>query len=143
VQAAAPMTAGAFGSTLPLVIDSSAWHRQRRPEVAADWETAAEQDLLVSCPAAALEILIACRDEKQFAAIDRTLSSLRQAPVTASVCKTALTATRELGARRRLPLADYLIAAAAAERGFGVLHADKHFDLLATVLPFESVRLPE
>jgi len=28
-----------------------------------------------------------------------------------------------------------------AERGFGVLHADKHFDLLATVLEFESVSL--
>ena len=47
------------------------------------------------------------------------------------------------GARRRLPVSDYLIAAAAAERGFGVLHVDSHFDLLATVLEFESVRLPE
>jgi hypothetical protein len=26
-------------------------------------------------------------------------------------------------------------------RGFGVLHEDRHFDLLATVLGFESVRL--
>jgi hypothetical protein len=43
--------------------------------------------------------------------------------------------------RRRLPAADYLIAASAAGRGFGVLHEDRHFDLLATVLGFESVRL--
>ena len=66
-----------------------------------------------------------------------------QAPVTDTVCRAALTAMRELGGRRRLPATDYLIAAAAAERGFGVLHADSHFDLLATVLEFESVRLPE
>lgn len=137
------MIGGAFGSTLPLVIDSSAWHRQRLAGVRADWEAAIEQDLLVSCPAAALEILISSRNEDQFITIDRTLSSLRQAPVTTSVCKAALGAARDLGGSRRLPLADYLIAAAAAECGFGVLHADKHFDLLAEVLPFESVRLPE
>jgi predicted nucleic acid-binding protein len=39
------------------------------------------------------------------------------------------------------PRADYLIAAAAAERGFGVLHRDRHFDTLAAVLGFPSVRL--
>ncbi len=48
---------------------------------------------------------------------------------------------RELGARRRIPAVDYLIAAAAAERGFGVLHADRHFERLASVLGFESVRI--
>ncbi len=42
---------------------------------------------------------------------------------------------------RRLPAADYLIAAAAAERGFGVLHLDAHYDTLASVLGFVSVRL--
>jgi predicted nucleic acid-binding protein len=50
---------------------------------------------------------------------------------------------RELGARRRLPAVDYLIAAAAAECGFGVLHADSHFDLLSGVLSFESVAVAD
>lgn len=36
----------------------------------------------------------------------------------------------------RIP--DALIAAAAAERGFAVLHYDQHFDRLATVLAFDS-----
>lgn len=137
------MTTPAFGSRVPLVVDSSAWHRQRLPQVRTNWEAAVEQDLLVSCPAAALEILSSARNEEQFSVVDRILSSLPQAPITASVCDAALGAARELAGSRRLPLADYLIAAAAAERGFGVLHADRHFDLLATVLPFESVRLPE
>lgn len=75
--------------------------------------------------------------------MDQALSSLLQAPITASVCDAALSAARELRGSRRLPASDYLIAAAAAECGFGVLHADKHFELLATVLEFESVRLPE
>jgi predicted nucleic acid-binding protein len=90
-----------------------------------------------------LEIFLTARDEGEFEMLDRTFAALPQAPVTVSVCRAALFASGELGARRRIPAPDYLIAAAAAERGFGVLHADGHFDLLATVLPFESVRLPD
>jgi predicted nucleic acid-binding protein len=131
------------GSGVPLVIDTSAWMRQGRPAAAAQWDAANEHDLLVSCPVATLEIFRTARDEDEFRALDRHFSALPQAPVTATVCQAALTASRELEARRRLPAPDYLIAAAAAEQGFGVLHADRHFDLLATVLEFESVRLPE
>ena len=99
--------------------------------------------MLVGCPASTLEILAGTRNEHEFDAFDAALSALPQAPVNASVCNAARTAVRELRGTRRIPAVDYLIAAAAAECGFGVLHADKHFDLLATVLPFESVRLPE
>lgn len=98
--------------------------------------------MLVSCPASTLEIVVGTRDEVEFDAVDRALRSIAEAPINSAVCNAALGAARELGGSRRIPIPDYLIAAAAAERGFGVLHADKHFDLLATVLPFESVRLP-
>lgn len=135
--------AAPFSSGVPLVIDPSAWSRQSEAEVLGRWEATVTHGLLASCPVAALEILSGARDEREFIATDFVLSALPQAPVTASVCRAALAATRELKGSRRLPAPDYLIAAAAAERGFGVLHADKHFDLLATVLPFESVRLPE
>jgi predicted nucleic acid-binding protein len=131
------------GSGVPLVIDTSAWIRHRQPGSIAQWEAAARRRLLVSCPVAALEIFRLARTQAEFEILDATLSALRQAPVTESVCNAALSASRELGARRRIPVPDYLIAAAAAERGFGVLHADRHFDLLATVLEFESVRLPD
>lgn len=130
-----------FGSGVPMVIDTSAWARQRERGAAPRWDATNDADLLVSCPAATLEILNSARNEDEFVALERALAALPQAPVTASVCRAALGASRELGARRRIPAADYLIAAAAAERGFGVLHADKHFDLLATVLEFESVRV--
>jgi len=53
----------------------------------------------------------------------------------------ALGAARELRGSRRPPAADYLIAAAAAERGFGVLHLDTQYDTLAPVMGFVSVRL--
>lgn len=133
------MASAPFGSGLPLVIDSSAWHRQRLPGVHELWNATNDADLLVSCPAAALEILAGARDEREFELLDQAFTAFPQAPITVSVCRAAQGAMRELGARRRLPAVDYLIAAAAAESGFGVLHADSHFDLLAGVLGFESV----
>jgi len=123
---------------VPLVVDTSAWNRQREPSVLASWEATFEADLVANCPVAALEILAATHDEREFAAVEGALSALPQAPVTGSVCRAALGASRELGARRRIPAADYLIAAAASECGFGVVHYDRHFDVLATVLDFES-----
>jgi predicted nucleic acid-binding protein len=132
-----------LGSGVPLVLDTSAWARHRLPGAIAHWEAVNDADLLVSCPAAALEILRNARNEREFELLETNFGALPQAPVTASVCRSAITAARELKGSRRIPVADYLIAAAAAERGFGVLHADRHFDLLATVLKFESVRLPE
>ena len=132
-----------LGSGIPLVIDTSAWMRQRLPGAIGPWRATHEAELLSSCPVAALEIFRTARNEREFELLTANFDLLPQAPVTATVCRAAIAASRELGARRRLPAPDYLIAAAAAERGFGVLHADRHFDLLATVLPFESVRLPE
>lgn len=99
--------------------------------------------MLVTCPASILEILVSTRDEREFDVVDRILRGLAKAPINPAVCSAALSAARELAGSRSIPIPDYLVAAAAAERGFGVLHADSHFDLLATVLPFESVRLPE
>lgn len=144
MQAASPqMNAEPFCSSVPLVIDGSAWARQRRPGIRERWKATHDAGLFASCPVATLEILVSARNEEFFVGADASFSVLPQAPVTASVCHAALGAVRELGGSRRLPVPDYLIAAAAAERGFGVLHADGHFDLLATVLEFQSVRLPE
>lgn len=130
-----------YGSGVPLVVDTSAWIRQREPRFAERWRATVAADLLASCPVAELEMLAGARDEDAFAALARAFSALPQAPVTQSVCRAALGAARDLRGSRRMPAADYLIAAAAAERGFGVVHHDSHYDTLALVLGFESVRL--
>ena len=70
-------------------------------------------------------------------------AALPQAPVTRTVTNAALAAIRELALRgaagsHRVRVPDALIAAAAAERGFGVLHYDHHFDRLVEVLAFDS-----
>lgn len=137
------MSAAPFSAGVPLVIDTSAWSRQRDAGIRERWDATNKAGLFAACPAASLEIFRTARDESEFRALDSALAGLPQAPITASACRAALGAARELRGSRRLPAIDYLIAAAAAEHGYGVLHADRHFDLLATVLEFESVRLPE
>jgi hypothetical protein len=130
-----------FGPGVPLVVDMSAWVRRRDPGVIERWKARLAAGLVAVCPVAALEILASARDDEGFETPDRALAALPQAPVTTTVCAAALGAARELRGSRRLPAADYLIAAAAAERGFGVRHLDANYDTLASVLGFVSVRL--
>jgi predicted nucleic acid-binding protein len=132
-----------YGSGEPLVFDTSAWNRQRRPGVLARWLATSEAELLVVCPVVALELLASAPDEAAFQDLDQTLSALPSAHVTRSAGAAALGASRELRGERRIPAADYLIAAAAAGRGAGVLHYDRHFDPLCRALGIESVWIAE
>jgi predicted nucleic acid-binding protein len=134
-----PNAAEPYGSGEPLVFDTSAWNRQSDPAVLPRWLASEGADLLVACPMVILELLAAARNEEKFASLDRTLAALPAAPITRNAGTAAIGASRELGGERRLPAADYLIAAAAAERGAGVLHYDSHFDVLCRVLGIESV----
>jgi len=130
-----------YGTGVALVVDTSAWARQRDPKVAQHFRDTAQADLLVGCPVVALELLATARDAYEHGLLAKRLSSLRQAPITQGVCDAALSASGELASANhpRVPVADYLIAAAAAERGFGVLHYDHHYDTLAGALGFQSV----
>jgi predicted nucleic acid-binding protein len=94
-----------------------------------------------------IEILYSARSAAEFAAVDAELSSLRILRNDRAAADTAISALRELSERsdgyHRIPLADSLIAAAAAEQGgLAVLHRDAHYDRLAEVLAFDSVGLP-
>lgn len=131
-----------YGSGTPLVVDSSAWARQRHPSVRATWVATARAGLFATCPVIVLEILASARGLQEYTRLDGLLTALRQAPVNRSCCEAAVSASRELAPDHRgIPAADYLIAAAAAARGFGMLHYDGHYERLAPVLAFESVWL--
>ncbi|HET6601512.1 MAG TPA: PIN domain-containing protein [Gaiella sp.] len=133
-----------YGDGALVVFDTSAWNRQRsRPDVVERWRATLDRGTLVVCPIVALELLASARDEDAFRRLDDALATLPQAPVTRSACSAALGVSRELRGERRLPATDYLIAAAAAERGASVLHYDRHFDPLCRVLGIESVWLAE
>jgi predicted nucleic acid-binding protein len=127
----------------PWVADTSAWARAADPAVSPQWKAAADVGGLVACPVVTLELLYDAPDRERVEAIASALAGLRQAPVTRSVTDAAISAVRELAARgsagaHRVRVPDALVAAAAAERGYAVLHYDQHFDQLASVLGFAS-----
>jgi len=126
----------------PYIIDTSAWAQAVLRAVADEWSRAMLAGQLWMTTVVKLELLYSTRDVAEFAQLERRLDDMREAPLDRSAARTAVAAMRELAAvgplHHRVPITDALIAAAAAERGIGVLHYDEHFDRLACVLGFES-----
>lgn len=130
---------------LPLVVDTSAWARAHHQPVRERWRRALLEDRLRISPAVRLEILLTARNGAAFDDLAEELSALAGAPLTATVIRAAQGAMRALAHRsagaQRLPVVDYLLAAAAQDIGAAVLHYDRDFDTLSNVLAFESVWL--
>ncbi len=127
----------------PWIADTSAWARAQNPAVAPQWEAAALAGELIACPVITLELLYDAPDRDHVNALAAAIADLREAPITRSVTNAAIRAMQDLAARgapgaHRVRVPDVLVAAAAAERGFAILHYDHHFDKLATVLSFTS-----
>jgi predicted nucleic acid-binding protein len=126
-------------------VDNSAWSRADRLEVREEWKRALGADRLRISPIARLEMLFSARSGKAFDELAAQLSVVRAAPLTATVARAAEDAMRTLSNRsagaQRIPIADYLLAAAAQELGGAVLHYDRDYDTLAEVMAFDSVWL--
>jgi predicted nucleic acid-binding protein len=135
---------GVWGSGA-LVVDTSAWSRPHRPEVRDAWVEALLGDRMRLSPAVRLEILLSARDGEGFDATQSGLDAVRIAPLNPSVLRTAEAAMRALAHRfagtHRIPIVDYLVAAAAQEINATVLHYDADYELLAEVMDFESAWL--
>jgi predicted nucleic acid-binding protein len=98
-------------------------------------------------PIVRMEILYSARTSAEYLALEMELDGLRILRNDRSVTDAAMRGIGELAEHsdgyHRVPLTDALIAAAAAEHGgLAVLHRDAHFDRLAEVLAFRSIRLP-
>jgi predicted nucleic acid-binding protein len=130
---------------LPLVIDTSAWSRASHAAVRDRWVQALLADRLRVSPIARLEILLSARGGGDFDTTAERLAALRAAPLTTAIAQAAQAAMRTLAHRsagaQRIPLVDYLLAAAAEELGAAVLHYDRDYDTLAEVMAFESIWL--
>jgi len=123
--------------------DTSAWAAGRDPAVRRDWAAALRGGQIATTPVVRLELLYAARSAEELDAIGAECAQLRDVPITRSVTNAALGAYRQLArgrplAHRAVRTRDLLVAAAAQDAGLGVLHYDAGFDVLATVLGFES-----
>lgn len=130
---------------LPLLVDTSAWSRAHHATVRDRWIDALLAGRLRVSPTARLEILLSARSGDDFDVLAERLTALRAAPLTAATARAAQDAMRTLAHRsagaQRIPVVDYLIAAAAQETGAAVLHYDRDYDTLAEIMAFESVWL--
>ncbi|HTA06505.1 MAG TPA: PIN domain-containing protein [Solirubrobacteraceae bacterium] len=130
---------------LPLLVDTSAWARAHRPGIREPWIEVLRGDRLRLSPVVKMEILMSARNGSSFDSLAEHLSALRVAPLTPSVLRSAEDAMRALAGRsdgaQRLPIVDYLVAAAAQETGAAVIHYDRDYDLLAEIMSFESIWL--
>lgn len=130
---------------LPLLIDTSAWSRAHHPLVRERWIDALRDGRLRLSPATRLEILLSARGGEDFDLLAERLGALRSAPLTAGIANAAQHAMRTLAHRsagaQRIPVVDYLIAAAAQETGSAVIHYDHDYDTLAETMTFDSIWL--
>jgi predicted nucleic acid-binding protein len=133
----------------PFIADTSAWWRfsSLSDELARLIKAAIINERLWTTPIARMEILYSARSTSEYVALETELDALRILRNDRAVANAAMSAIGELAERsdgyHRVPLADALIAAAAAEHGgVAILHRDTHFDKLAEVLAFENVELP-
>jgi predicted nucleic acid-binding protein len=127
------------------LVDNSTWARVGHPEVAAVWARALGEDRLVACGPFVMEALYSARDLDELTELREELTAgLRYVDLDGSTWWLAFEAQRRMAAVasqfHRRPFADYLIAAAAHQHGFAVLHYDRDYDLIAqhAGLRFES-----
>ncbi len=95
------------------------------------------------CAITRFELLYSARSPNDYEQLDAELSVLHELRVDAETISIARTAQRELASasQHRVPIPDLLIAACAHQHQADVLHDDRHYDTLATVLSFTPVRL--
>jgi predicted nucleic acid-binding protein len=102
-----------------------------------------EEDELCVCAVTRLELLDSARSLVEYERLQDDLELFRDLRVDSETFAIALTAQRELAAvgQHRVAIPDLLIAACAQQHGADVVHVDRHYDVLARVLEFGSVRL--
>jgi len=98
---------------------------------------------LCLCAITRLELLYSARSPADYVALESDLAEFRDLRIDAETVAAASGAQRELAvpSRHRLPIPDLLIAACAQQYGADVVHRDRHYDVLSTVLAFEAVRV--
>lgn len=127
------------------LVDTSVWARADHPDVAKAWARGLRRHQLVSCPPLVMEVLYSARDADELSELLEELTEgMPYVDLDHSTWRLAFEAQRRMAAVapqfHRRPFADYLIAATAHQRGLGVLHYDRDYDLLAehAGLSFES-----
>ena len=120
-----------------VLIDKSAWVRADPDQIERHGEPCL-------CSITRLEILFSAPSTANYGEQRAALALFRDLRIDAQTMAAAESAQHELAARgqHRTSLPDLIIGACAQQHGADVLHVDRHFDVLAEVFGFGSLRLP-
>jgi predicted nucleic acid-binding protein len=120
-----------------ILVDKSAWVRADPDEIEQHGEPCL-------CAITRLEILYSTTSPADYVAQQTALAVFRDLRVDAQTIAAAEDAQSELAIRsqHRVSLPDLILGACAQQHGADILHVDRHFDVLATVFGFRSLRLP-
>lgn len=124
------------------LLDNSAWARRRKPVARDRIAAALEAGAIATCLPFLLEAGYSSRSGGDHEAVISRLQLLPRVELGSDVERLALRAQSELAAvgHHRLAPADLMLAACAHHSGYGVLHYDRDYDVIAahTSLDFES-----
>lgn len=128
-----------------LLIDTSVWIWALRPDSVPTIRNRVNQVLAerkgATTPLILLELLGGAQDEKDYTELCEDLSALHQFPISGAVWTRSYRTAFDLKRQGvTVPATDVLIATVAQENRVTLLHADRHFDLMAekTGLKVES-----
>ena len=126
-----------------LLADTSAWHRSRHPEVAAEWRRLLDDDLVATTTPVRLEVLFSAQSARDYDAISGELDALHQLDCDVPALTRALEVQRRLAHSRplhhRVAVPDLIIAAVAEMSGAAVWHYDHDFDRIAGITGQEVI----
>ena len=118
-----------------ILLDKSAWAR--------GGAGLADRGELCLCAITRLEILYSAQTPAEYETRKTGLDAYRDLRIDTSTIAAAEAGQAELArtGRHRVSLPDLVIAACAQQHGADILHVDRHFDLLAEIFGFRSLRL--
>ena len=127
------------------LIDSSAWIEYLRPKgskmVKKRVREILEKEKAVSCGIVVVELLRGTKDNKSFQILKDTLLSLPQIPIDNSVIEGAARYGFMLARKGKIVPTTDLFIASASEGKAVILHLDKDFEIIASIVGIKHEKI--
>ena len=127
------------------LVDSSLWIEYLRPKGSANIKervrTILQKEEVVSCGIIVVEILRGAKNEKDFESLRDSLMSLPQIPIDDTVIERASKWGFLLDRKGKVVSTTDLIIASAAYGNALLLHSDRDFDTVASIVDLEQERV--
>jgi predicted nucleic acid-binding protein len=127
------------------LVDSSVWIEYLRPKGSPDVKervrTILQKEEMITCGIIVVEILRGAKNEKDFESLRDSLMSLPQVPIDDTVIERASKWGFLLDRKGKVVSTTDLIIASAAYKNALLLHSDRDFDTIASIVDLEQEKI--